>query len=162
MARKLDLSTLKPARGSRKKPKRIGRGPGSGHGKTATAGNKGQLSRSGRKQYFGFEGGQMPLHRRIPKRGFTNLFRTEYAIVNIGTLNGLEGDITPERLLKEGLIKGASAGLKVLGDGELTKAIVVKAHRFSKSAAEKIARAGGRAEVIAAGKPGGQAQEKVK
>ena len=162
MARKLDLSTLKPASGSRKKRKRIGRGPGSGHGKTATAGNKGQLSRSGRKQYFGFEGGQMPLHRRIPKRGFTNLFRTEYAIVNIGTLNGLEGDITPERLVKEGLIKGLLAGLKVLGDGELTKAIVVKAHRFSKSAAEKIARAGGRAEVIASGNRGGQAQEKAK
>jgi large subunit ribosomal protein L15 len=162
VARKLDLSTLKAARGSRKKSKRIGRGPGSGHGKTATAGNKGQLSRSGRKQYFGFEGGQMPLHRRIPKRGFTNLFRTEYAIVNVGTLNALEGDITPERLVKEGLIKGLLAGLKVLGDGELTKAIVVKAHRFSKSAAEKIARAGGRAEIIAAGNRGGQSQEKAK
>src|SRR6059036_2430912 len=140
VARKLGLSTLKPARGARKKPKRIGRGPGSGHGKTATAGNKGQLSRSGRKQYFGFEGGQMPLHRRVPKRGFTNLFRKEYAVVNVGALNTLEGDITPERLVKEGLVKGLLAGVKVLGDGELTKAIVVKAHRFSKSAAEKIAR----------------------
>ena len=148
MARKLNLSTLRAVKGARKKPKRIGRGPGSGHGKTATAGNKGQLSRSGRKQYFGFEGGQNPLHRRVPKRGFTNLFRTEYAVVNVGALNTLDGEITPERLVKEGLVKAILSGIKVLGDGELTKAIVVKAHRFSKSAAEKIARAGGRAEVI--------------
>jgi large subunit ribosomal protein L15 len=149
VARKLDLSTLRARPGARKKPKRIGRGPGSGNGKTATAGNKGQLSRSGRKQYFGFEGGQMPLHRRIPKRGFDNLFRKEFAVVNVGALNALEGDITPDRLVKEGMVKALRAGLKVLGDGELTKAIVVKAHRFSKSAAEKIAKAGGRAEVIA-------------
>jgi len=148
VARKLNLSTLRAVKGARKKPKRIGRGPGSGHGKTATAGNKGQLSRSGRKQYFGFEGGQNPLHRRVPKRGFTNLFRTEYAVVNVGALNTLDGEITPERLVKEGLVKAMLSGIKVLGDGELTKAIVVKAHRFSKSAAEKIARAGGRAEVI--------------
>jgi len=148
VARKLDLSTLRVRRGARKKPKRIGRGPGSGHGKTATAGSKGQLSRSGRKQYFGFEGGQMPLHRRIPKRGFTNLFRKEFAVVNVGTLNSLEGDITPDRLVKEGMVKVLRAGLKVLGDGDVTKAIVVKAHRFSKSAVEKITRAGGRAEVI--------------
>jgi len=148
VARKLNLSTLRAVKGARKKPKRIGRGPGSGHGKTATAGNKGQLSRSGRKQYFGFEGGQNPLHRRVPKRGFTNLFRTEYAVVNVGALNTLDGEITPERLVKEGLVKAILSGIKVLGDGELTKAIVVKAHRFSKSAAEKIARAGGRAEVI--------------
>ncbi len=149
MARKLNLSTLRAVKGARKKPKRIGRGPGSGHGKTATAGNKGQLSRSGRKQYFGFEGGQNPLHRRLPKRGFTNLFRTEFAVVNVGALNALDGEITPERLVKEGLVKAMLSGIKILGDGDLTKAIVVKAHRFSKSAAEKIARAGGRAEVIA-------------
>jgi len=148
VARKLNLSTLRAVKGARKKPKRIGRGPGSGHGKTATAGNKGQLSRSGRKQYFGFEGGQNPLHRRVPKRGFTNLFRTEYAVVNVGALNALDGEITPERLVKEGLVKAMLSGIKILGDGELTKAIVVRAHRFSKSAAEKIARAGGRAEVI--------------
>jgi len=148
--RSLDLSSLKPAKGSRKKPKRIGRGPGSGHGKTATAGNKGQLSRSGRKQYFGFEGGQMPLQRRVPKRGFTNLFRKEYAVVNLGSLNALEGEITPERLVKEGLVKKLLSGVKVLGDGELTRPIVVKAHRFSKSALEKITRAGGRAETITA------------
>jgi large subunit ribosomal protein L15 len=159
MARSLDLSRLKPAPGSRRKPKRIGRGPGSGHGKTATAGSKGQLSRSGRKQYFGFEGGQMPLHRRLPKRGFTNVFRTEYAIVNVGALASLEGEITPERLLKEGVIRKLRAGLKVLGDGELTKAIVVKAHRFSRSAADKIARAGGRAEVIRAGAAGAPGAE---
>jgi len=148
MARSIDLSRLKPAPGSRRKPKRVGRGPGSGHGKTATAGNKGQLSRSGRKQYFGFEGGQMPLHRRLPKRGFTNIFRAEYAIVNIGSLASLEGEITPERLLKDGVINKLRAGLKVLGDGEVSKAIVVKAHRFSRSAVEKITKAGGRAEVI--------------
>ncbi|OLD65956.1 MAG: 50S ribosomal protein L15 [Acidobacteria bacterium 13_1_40CM_2_68_5] len=148
--RSLDLSSLKPAKGSRKKPKRIGRGPGSGHGKTATAGNKGQLSRSGRKQYFGFEGGQMPLQRRVPKRGVTNLFRKEYAVVNLGALNALEGEITPERLVKEGLVKKLLSGVKVLGDGELTRPIVVKAHRFSKSAVEKITRAGGRAETITA------------
>src|SRR5437867_13395209 len=150
VARKLDLSTLRARPGARKKPKRIGRGPGSGHGKTATAGNKGQLSRSGRKQYFGFEGGQMPLQRRVPKRGFTNLFSKGYAVVNLGSLNALEGEITPERLVKEGLVKKLLSGVKVLGDGELTRPIVVKAHRFSKSALEKITRAGGRAETITA------------
>ncbi|MBI1951395.1 MAG: 50S ribosomal protein L15 [Acidobacteria bacterium] len=155
MPRKLDLSNLRPARGSRKKPKRVGRGPGSGHGKTATRGHKGQLSRSGRKQYAGFEGGQMPLQRRVPKRGFTNLFGTEFAVVNVGALDRLTGEVTPEILVKEGLVKKLLSGVKVLGDGELTKALVVKAHRFSKSALEKIARAGGRAEVIAA--PAGKA-----
>ena len=150
MPRKVDLANLRPAKGSRKKPKRVGRGPGSGHGKTATAGHKGQLSRSGRKQYAGFEGGQMPLQRRVPKRGFTNLFSKEYAVVNVGALDRLTGEVTPERLVKEGLVKKLLSGLKVLGDGELTKPLVVKAHRFSKSALEKITRAGGRAEVIAA------------
>jgi len=150
MPRKVDLANLRPAKGSRRKPKRVGRGPGSGHGKTATAGHKGQLSRSGRKQYAGFEGGQMPLQRRVPKRGFTNLFSKEYAVVNVGVLDRLTGEVTPERLLKEGLVKKLLSGLKVLGDGELTKPLVVKAHRFSKSALEKITRAGGRAEVIAA------------
>jgi len=150
MPRRVDLANLRPAKGSRKKPKRVGRGPGSGHGKTATAGHKGQLSRSGRKQYAGFEGGQMPLQRRVPKRGFTNLFSTEYAVVNVGSLEKLTGEVTPERLLKEGLVRKLLAGVKILGDGELTKPLVVKAHRFSKSALEKITRAGGRAEVIAA------------
>ena len=150
MPRRVDLANLRPAKGSRKKPKRVGRGPGSGHGKTATAGHKGQLSRSGRKQYAGFEGGQMPLQRRVPKRGFTNLFSTEYAVVNVGSLEKLTGEVTPELLLKEGLVRKLLAGVKILGDGELTKPLVVKAHRFSKSALEKITRAGGRAEVIAA------------
>jgi len=147
--RRVDLSRLAPAPGSRRKVKRIGRGPGSGHGKTATRGNKGQRSRSGSTaQYFGFEGGQMPLHRRIPKRGFTNIFKTEFAIVNVGDLARLEGEITPERLLREGVVRKPLAGLKVLGDGEVTRAIVVHAHRFSRSAREKIAAAGGRAELI--------------
>src|SRR6058998_549356 len=104
----------------------------------------------------------MLLYCWIPKRGFDNLFRKEFAVVNVGALNALEGDITPDRLVKEGLVKALRAGLKVLGDGELTKAIVVKAHRFSKSAAEKIARAGGRAEVIAARDQGQKAQETAK
>ncbi len=148
--KRVGLSNLKPAPGSRRKPKRVGRGPGSGHGKTATAGNKGQLSRSGRKQYFGFEGGQMPLHRRVPKRGFTNIFRKEFSVVNISDLAGLEGEITPERLVKEGIVKKLlGGGLKVLGDGAISKALVVKAHRFSRSATEKITRAGGKAEILA-------------
>ena len=157
MAHRLNLTTLAPAPGARRRPKRIGRGPGSGHGKTATAGNKGQLSRSGRKQYFGFEGGQMPLHRRIPKRGFTNLFRTEYAVINVGDLEAYTGDITPDRLLQEGRIKRLKDGLKVLGGGELTKALVIRAHRFSRSALEKIRKAGGQAEVIAPAAPAGKA-----
>jgi large subunit ribosomal protein L15 len=149
--RKVDLSRLAPAPGSRRKVKRIGRGPGSGHGKTATRGNKGQLSRSGSTaQYFGFEGGQMPLHRRIPKRGFTNIFRTEFAIVNVGDLARFTEEITPELLLREGVVRKLHSGLKVLGDGDLTRPIVVHAHRFSRSAREKIAAAGGRAEVIPA------------
>jgi large subunit ribosomal protein L15 len=146
--RRITLNTLKPAPGSRKKPKRVGRGPGSGHGKTSTAGHKGQLSRSGRKQYFGFEGGQMPLHRRLPKRGFTNIFKTRMAIVNVGDLEAIEGEITPESLVQAGKLKRLDDGLKVLGGGELKKAIVVRAHRFSRSALAKIAAAGGRAEVI--------------
>ena len=145
----ISLNTLKPAKGSTHKKKRVGRGPGSGLGKTAGRGEKGQKSRSGYSRKVGFEGGQMPLHRRLPKRGFTNLFRTEFAVVNVGALNALDGEITPERLVKEGLVKAMLSGIKILGDGELTKSIVVKAHRFSKSAAEKIARAGGRAEVLA-------------
>jgi len=148
--RTVGLEHLHPAPGSRRKRKRVGRGPGSGHGKTATRGNKGQLSRSGSTaQYFGFEGGQMPLHRRIPKRGFTNIFRREYAVINVGDLARLDGEITPERLVAEGMIKKLGAGLKVLGDGDLAKALVIKAHRFSRSAREKITAAGGTAEEIA-------------
>ena len=152
--RTVGLEHLRPAPGSRRKRKRVGRGPGSGHGKTATRGNKGQLSRSGSTaQYFGFEGGQMPLHRRIPKRGFTNIFRRQYAVINVGDLARLDGEITPERLVGEGMIKKLGAGLKVLGDGDLAKALVVRAHRFSRSAREKITAAGGTAEEIGAAKP---------
>jgi large subunit ribosomal protein L15 len=122
---------------------------GSGHGKTATRGSKGQHSISGFSQKRGFEGGQMPLHRRLPKRGFTNIFRKEYAVVNLGRLNELEGaEFSPERLQELGVVKRLRDGLKVLGEGDLTRAISVRAHKFSKSAAEKIAAAGGKAEVI--------------
>jgi len=145
---KVDLANLKPAPGARRRPKRVGRGPGSGHGKTSTRGNKGQNSRSGRKHYAGFEGGQMPLHRRLPKRGFTNLFKRTYTVINVGDLARLEGEIGPEMLLNAGVIRKLEDGLKILGGGELDKALTVRAHRFSRSAREKITRAGGVAEVI--------------
>ncbi len=145
----MNLHTLAPAAGSRKKPKRIGRGPGSGHGKTATKGHKGLLARAGGGKRPGFEGGQMPLIRRLPKHGFTNVFRREYAIVNLKSLAALDADqITPQVLVEAGLITRSSELVKVLGDGELARAIVVQAHKFSQSAAEKIRAAGGRAEVI--------------
>lgn len=145
----MKLHTLAPAPGARKKPKRIGRGPGSGHGKTATKGHKGLLARSGGGKRPGFEGGQMPLIRRLPKHGFTNIFRQEYAIVNLKSLAGLEVDhITPQVMVEAGLIKRNSGPVKVLGDGELTRAVVIQAHKFSESAAKKIQTAGGRAEVI--------------
>jgi large subunit ribosomal protein L15 len=121
---------------------------GSGMGKTSTRGHKGQRSRSGSRMLRGFEGGQMPLHRRLPKRGFTNVFRTEYAIVNLEKLAGLgETTITPDVLRKAGVIKGKDR-IKVLGDGELKGALTVQAHKFSKSAAEKITKAGGKVEVL--------------
>ena len=144
------LHNLQPARGSRKNRKRLGRGPGSGHGKTAGRGEKGQLSRSGTRMKIGFEGGQMPLHRRVPKRGFTNVFRQEYAIVNLDRLAryGAGEEVTPERLLQEGVVKKLGAGLKVLGHGDLTHALKVKAHRFSKQARAKIEAAGGSVEVV--------------
>lgn len=147
-APKVDLANLKPAPGSRRRRKRIGRGPGSGHGKTATRGNKGQNSRSGRKHYAGFEGGQMPLHRRLPKRGFTNIFKRTYAVLNVGDLDRFDGEINPEKLLETGVIRKLEHGLKILGGGDLTKALTVRAHRFSRSAQDKIAGAGGKAEVI--------------
>jgi len=122
---------------------------GSGMGKTSTRGHKGQGSRSGSRLMRGFEGGQMPLHRRLPKRGFTNIFRVEYAVVNLEKLAELgETSITPEILHKAGLVKDRRKPIKVLGDGELKSAITVQAHKFSKSAQEKIAKAGGKAEVI--------------
>jgi large subunit ribosomal protein L15 len=128
---------------------------GSGRGKTSGRGQKGQHSISGFSLMRGFEGGQMPLHRRLPKRGFTNIFKKEYAIVNVGRLAALEGDsFTPERLLELGVCKELRDGLKVLGSGELTRPIQVRAHLFSKSAEEKIQAAGGTAEVIASEREG--------
>lgn len=144
------LEELKPARGSRKKADRVGRGPGSGNGKTAGKGHKGQKARSGGVKGPGFEGGQMPLQRRLPKRGFTNIFRKEYSVVNLADLEKMAGSdpITPEALKQKGLIKDLKNGVKVLGMGELKTKLTVRAHKFSKSALEKIQAAGGKAEVI--------------
>jgi large subunit ribosomal protein L15 len=144
------LEELKPAAGATKKAKRVGRGPGSGSGKTAGKGHKGQKARAGGVKGAGFEGGQMPLQRRIPKRGFVNIFRTEYAIVNLQDLEtlGSTDPITPEMLMQKGLIKDLKTGVKVLGMGELKARLTVRAHKFSKSAVEKIQAAGGKAEVI--------------
>lgn len=141
---------LKPAYGATKKSKRVGRGPGSGSGKTASKGHKGQKARSGGVKGAGFEGGQMPLQRRIPKRGFTNIFRKEYVIVNVQDLETMAGPdpITPEMLMQKGLIKNIRTLVKVLGTGEIKAKLVVHAHKFSKSAQEKILAAGGKAEVI--------------
>jgi large subunit ribosomal protein L15 len=146
----MKLEELKPSKGARKKSKRVGRGPGSGSGKTASKGHKGQKARSGGVKGPGFEGGQMPLQRRIPKRGFTNIFRKEYSVVNIADLETLGGKdpITPEVLLEKGLIRNMKDGVKVLGMGDLKAQIVVRAHKFSKSAVDKIQAAGGKAEVI--------------
>lgn len=146
----MDLSTLKPAKGSHKKKFRVGRGIGSKLGKTAGKGNKGQLSRRGFSQRRGFEGGQMPLHRRMPKRGFTNPFRVEYAVVNVERLAGFAAGqkVTPELLRARGVVKESRAPIKILGSGELKVALEVLAHAFSKSAAEKIVQAGGKVEVL--------------
>src|SRR5229473_2219966 len=145
----MNLSTIRAPKKSTEKKKRVGRGMGSGMGKTSTRGHKGQWSRSGARLIRGFEGGQMPLHRRLPKRGFTNIFRKEYAIVNIGRLELLEGNkFDPGRLLELGVIKKLGTGLKVLGSGDLTRGITVHAHVFSKSALEKIQKAGGSGTVI--------------
>jgi large subunit ribosomal protein L15 len=142
------LEELKPSQGSRKKSKRVGRGPGSGSGKTAGKGHKGQKARSGGVKGPGFEGGQMPLQRRLPKRGFTNIFRKEYAVVNLRDLAALSGTITPETMMEQGLVKNPLDGIKVLGVGELKSGLIVRAHKFSKSAVDKIQAAGGKAEVI--------------
>ena len=146
----MKLHELKAAPGSHRAPKRKGRGPGTGQGKTAGRGMNGQNSRSGGGVRLGFEGGQMPLYRRIPKRGFTNIWRVEPAIVNIGDLNVFEdgAEVTAELLKEKGLIKKPDSGLKVLGDGKLEKSLTVKANKFSKSAAAAIEQAGGKAEVI--------------
>lgn len=142
------LEELKPSQGSRKKSKRVGRGPGSGSGKTAGKGHKGQKARSGGVKGPGFEGGQMPLQRRLPKRGFTNIFRKEYAVVNLRDLAAMSGTINPETMMEQGLVKNPKDGIKVLGVGELKSGITVRAHKFSKSAVDKIQAAGGKAEVI--------------
>jgi large subunit ribosomal protein L15 len=146
----MKLHELKPAPGSRTRRKRIGRGIGSGRGKTAAKGHKGLLARSGGGKRPGFEGGQMPLKRRVPKRGFTNIFRVEWAIVNLRDLARLEGapEITPALLLERGLIRRGSSRIKILAEGDLTRPLSVQAHRFSASAAAKIQAAGGRAEVL--------------
>src|SRR5512142_2259481 len=129
----MNLSDLRPPAGQKKERKRIGRGMGSGHGKTSTRGSKGQHAGTGFSQKRGFEGGQMPLHRRLPKRGFTNIFKKEYAIVNLGRLEKLDGDtFSPDRLRELGVIGKLGEGLKVLGSGELTRKITVEAHFFSK------------------------------
>ena len=147
----MNLSSLKPPAGQTKPRKRIGRGMGSGHGKTSTRGSKGQRAGTGFGQKRGFEGGQMPLHRRLPKRGFTNIFKKEFAIVNLVQLEKAEGDtFTVESLQQLGLVKKLGEGLKVLGTGTLTRKITVEAHHFSKSALEKIQKAGGTAQVIGA------------
>jgi len=147
----MNLSSLKPPAGQKKGRKRIGRGMGSGRGKTATRGSKGQRAGTGFGQKRGFEGGQMPLHRRLPKRGFTNIFKKEYAIVNLVQLEKLEGDsFTVDSLMQLGVVKKLGEGLKVLGTGQLTRKITVEAHHFSKSALEKIQKAGGTAKVIGA------------
>jgi large subunit ribosomal protein L15 len=146
----MNLSNLRAPKKANSNKKRVGRGMGSGMGKTSTRGHKGQRSRSGSRMMRGFEGGQMPLHRRLPKRGFTNIFRTEYTILNIERIAGLgEANVTLETLVKAGLAKSGDL-VKVLGDGELKKKVNVQAHKFSKSAQEKITKAGGKAEVIGA------------
>ncbi|HZN45664.1 MAG TPA: 50S ribosomal protein L15 [Nitrospiraceae bacterium] len=146
----MKLHDLTPPRGAKRRPKRIGRGPGSGHGKTSTKGHKGLLARSGGGKRPGFEGGQMPLIRRLPKYGFINPFRTEYVIVNLKSLAEVETTeaITPEFLVREGFIRRKGQLVKILGLGEITRPLVIQAHKFSKSAETKIQAAGGRAEVI--------------
>src|SRR5437763_2516451 len=145
-----ELTRLTPPRGGGvKEKKRVGRGQASGQGKTAGRGGKGQKARTGNMNFAGFEGGQMPIQRRIPKRGFTNPFRVEYALINVGDLESLGlADVDLDKLVESGAIKVRKGGLKVLGDGELTKAVNVKANKFSASAKEKIEKAGGKVEEI--------------
>jgi large subunit ribosomal protein L15 len=144
------LQDLKPAKGSRRGDKRVGRGIGSGHGKTSCKGHKGQKARSGGTKGPGFEGGQMPLQRRLPKRGFKNRFGIIYAVINLGDIAKLEDvdTITPETLLERGIVKNLKDGLKILGQGEIKRPLTIKADAFSASALTKISAAGGKAEVI--------------
>jgi large subunit ribosomal protein L15 len=146
----MELNNLKPKKGARHAKKRIGRGPGSGHGKTSGRGEKGQKSRSGYSRMLGFEGGQMPLHRRLPKRGFTNIFKKEYAIVNLSDLERFDNGATvDEAALREaGLVKGRNDGIKVLGHGSVTKKLTVHASKFSETARKHIEEAGGTCQEI--------------
>jgi len=147
----MELHNLRPAPGAKRPRKRVGRGPGSGTGKTAGRGHKGQKSRSGYSRRFGFEGGQMPLVRRIPKRGFANIFRVEYQLVHLGDLEEKFDDgsaVTLELLQEKGLVRTGKGPVKVLADGEITKKLAVHAHKFSKSAQAKIEAAGGSVEVV--------------
>ncbi len=146
----MKIEDLKPAEGSKKKDKRVGRGIGSGHGKTSCRGHKGQKARSGGTKGPGFEGGQMPLQRRLPKRGFKNRFKIEYAVINLKNIRSIEGldIITPEVLVERGIIKDLKDGIKVLGDGDIQRPLTIKADAFSASALAKIAAAGGKTEII--------------
>jgi len=145
----MNLSNLRAPKKANRNKKRVGRGMGSGHGKTSTRGHKGQGSRSGSSLMSGFEGGQMPLHRRLPKRGFTNIFRTEYTVLNLDRLAELnESELTLEKFVAKGLLKRRNELLKILGNGEISVAVTVHAHKFSKTAQEKIEKAGGKAVLI--------------
>ena len=146
----MELNNLKPKKGSKHSKKRVGRGPGSGHGKTAARGEKGQKSRSGYSRQIGFEGGQMPLHRRLPKRGFTNIFKKDYAVVNLSDLDRFDNGATvDEAAMREaGLVKGQNDGIKILGDGKLTKKLTVHAAKFSGTARKQIEAAGGTCQEI--------------
>jgi large subunit ribosomal protein L15 len=144
------IHDLSPMKGAKKKRKRVGRGPGSGHGKTSCRGHKGQKARSGGSLRPGFEGGQMPLHRRLPKRGFTNIFKEEYALIHVGDLERFSPDteLDLEVLRSAGLVKRAKKAVKLLGDGEITHPLTVKVNKTSKSAREKIKAVGGRVEIV--------------
>ena len=146
----MELNNLKPKKGARHAKKRVGRGPGSGHGKTSGRGEKGQKSRSGFSRQIGFEGGQMPLHRRLPKRGFTNIFKKDYAVVNLADLERFDNGATVDEaaLRQAGLVKGRNDGIKVLGNGKLSKKLTVSATKFSATAKQAIEAAGGTIEEI--------------
>ena len=146
----MKIADLRPSDGSKRKKKRVGHGVGSGHGKTSCKGHKGQKARSGGTKGPGFEGGQMPLQRRLPKRGFKNIFKIEFAVVNLKDINKIEGVdvITPEILIEKGIVKNIKDGVKILGGGELQKPLTIKADAFSASASAKITAAGGKIEVL--------------
>ena len=146
----MKVHDLSPLAGARKKRKRVGRGPGSGHGKTSCRGHKGQKSRSGGSLRPGFEGGQMPLQRRLPKRGFTNIFKKHYALINVKDLEGFapNAELDTEALKKAGLVNKVKDGVKLLGDGEISHPVIIKVHKVSKTAKEKVEMAGGKVEII--------------